>query len=106
MAAHLHVCCGRCRRRPSRAQECFVLRNPHNKLKGGPGPVEDTGDAAKTLTGRHRATSIPDAECWLQSVTRKKKAADTFLMPISTAHEAGVFESIILLTRKAGTKKV
>ena len=59
--------------------------------------MEDTGD---TLTGRHRANSIPESECWLQSTTRKKKAADTFLMPVTTAHKAGVFESIILLTTR------
>ena len=36
---------------------------------------------------------------WLLSVMLALcSTADTFLMPVSTAHEAGVFESIILLT--------
>lgn len=95
-----------------KGEPCFILRNPHNKLKGGPGPEVADDDDEDDVPGKtdeakgylHRAVSIPDIDLWLQSSTRKKKAADTFLLPMELAYEAGVFETIILLT-KAGVNQ-
>ena len=85
--------------------DCLVLRNPHNKLKGGPGPMLPRrfkseqkserrlladGKAPKVL--RHRANSLPRDELYLSSGD-ELKAADTFLLPLADAAGGSVFES-------------
>ena len=68
----------------------LILRNPHNKLKGGPGPA-----VPQVI---HRAKTAPKKELYKSSHDGKLKMADAFVLPMDEVSEK-VFETVYLMWR-------
>ena len=64
------------------APDCLVVHNPHNKLKGGPGPLLGAG-APRRL---HRQSSLAGDD-----LDADGKAADDFLLSLEDLAARGVF---------------